>query len=1305
MTGRGTHQGFEPGARGQALLVEGFAASGDEAVPASPMGQLCEVLLASRSFETVRYLTPRAAARNRPSRLALRFHIEKLIASASPFTLVALSGHLVAGEDGIALDTSAALGESHAPDWVSLPWLVGALGNHERLLLFIEFDAGDTSLTAEDVVGLFRGSASAEVIAAGPVGSSLVGTVVDALRGGAAPSQTGMVSFNSLRSYLAQRQRVVVGGTGSSAEFLVPPSPLGLWGFAAAEREEGTAAKDLAGRTLPGQFHLQSVIESGGFGTVYAARQLTLQRDVAVKVVEAPTVVSAQMFVNEVRAIGRLDHPNVVRIYQADVTADGFPFCAMELLSGRSLRQVIDDGGAVGDARAVDLVIQLLAALSAAHEAGVIHGDVKPDNLVLVGEGDSERLVLVDFGLASLQAADARSVGGSPPYMAPEQLQGRLDPRSDLFAAGLILHELLVGQLPRRRPRGLSIATSIEPRLQDILSRALADEVDDRFPSASAFAGALAGRDDADEPLELIASPFRALTGYSEADEGTFFGRTEETCNLVTQVLMHPVLVLTAPSGVGKTSLLRAGVIPRLRRLGFTATYHRCRPEAELPPDLGQAGDVTIYDQLETLFLAEAGERQVDQLLSDLGHSEDRTVILSVREDFLARLIERMTPWALPPIVRLPPLSRAGAEEAILRPLEDRRVEVDPNAVNRLLAELQRAAAELGPRMGWGTGDFIYPPHLQLVCSSLYERVRQDGRLETAHLDGIRFSDVISDHLRHLLDGELSEDAARVARSLLAGLVGPDDTRVDRSEEALLAALPDGVDRDQGVTVLEFLRARGLVLPIRVDDQRGWELAHDSLVPRVTAWLDQQDLDRRRARELVRHHLIRTTAEKPYLLPRAALREVDRHAGLLAELDKLSAPHGVTASRLVWLSRRALRRRTASVVLLALATASVVAYFGSAWLLERRAQAEQQMLSAANLGRFELTLAPFDWDSTRDRPVAVDAATLQAPRLTFYGRDHDHPDDPGEQLEASVSPVERRGNSFVVQVEVRGGPAFVTIAGRGPSGTSCSPSWIPLRWLPGYVDRPAHPTLRLVYPTCAATVAGTVEIPAGEFVRGGLGDPPSSIPGLPERRVIDLPAYRIQRTEVTNAAYAHYASMADATGSAMPSYPTVGPLADSSEPDRPVANIDFFEARDYCRFLGLSLPTGDQWEKAARGGLFLDRERRTRNPHPERSQPWGPEPWTPERANLDPDTDGYDGAAPVGSFPAGASPYGLVDLAGNVYEWGDPAPQGGRHRTVRGGGWDVVPAAQHHFVQYLNARDERYRDFTVGFRCGGASDG
>jgi hypothetical protein len=212
----GRHQGFDPGARGRALLVEGFAAGSDIAALASPMGQLCEVLLASRCFETVRYLTPRAAARNRPSRLALRYHIEALTGSDCPLTLVALTGQLLVGDEGIALDTSAGHGAPYALDSVPLEWLAAAIGKQERLLLFLEFDARDSRVTAEEILALFRSGAPAQLVAVAPIGSSLVAAVVSGFRGGAAIPQTGMISFDSLREHLRGCDGVVVGATGAS---------------------------------------------------------------------------------------------------------------------------------------------------------------------------------------------------------------------------------------------------------------------------------------------------------------------------------------------------------------------------------------------------------------------------------------------------------------------------------------------------------------------------------------------------------------------------------------------------------------------------------------------------------------------------------------------------------------------------------------------------------------------------------------------------------------------------------------------------------------------------------------------------------------------------------------------------------------------------------------------------------------------------------------------------------------------------------------------------------------------------------
>ena len=294
MAAGGRYQGLEPGARGRALLVEGFTAGGEVAAPASPMGQLCELLLASRGFETVRYLTPRAAARNRPSRLALRFHIETLIGSDSPLTLVALD-RKAPGRRGRHRARRVRDARTAARPRLGAARVAGRRARR-------------AGTTAPDPgvrrLGLARGCRGCP----GAVSRQRTGAArrrgpgsIESCRSGRARTAGGRGDPAKRNGFLRQPTKSSVAprgccgqGSGSSTPFLIPPSPLGLWGFGAAARDGRAAAKDLAGRTLPGQFHLQAVLDSGGFGTVYAARQLTLERDVAVKVVEAATTASAR---------------------------------------------------------------------------------------------------------------------------------------------------------------------------------------------------------------------------------------------------------------------------------------------------------------------------------------------------------------------------------------------------------------------------------------------------------------------------------------------------------------------------------------------------------------------------------------------------------------------------------------------------------------------------------------------------------------------------------------------------------------------------------------------------------------------------------------------------------------------------------------------------------------------------------------------------------------------------------------------------------------------------------------------------
>jgi serine/threonine protein kinase len=187
-----------------------------------------------------------------------------------------------------------------------------------------------------------------------------------------------------------------------------------------------------------------------------------------------------------------------VRIYHADVTPEGQLFYAMELLTGRDLEQVIQAEGCLAQDRAIGLVCQLLAGLGAAHEADLVHADIKPANILIVPGRGGERVVLVDFGLARLRTRDAptRSVGGTPAYMAPEQLRnGRVDARSDLFAAALVLVTLLTGWRRRAKHELAPPLDDIgDAALRDTLRRALSIDPAGRFQTAAELAAAMLPR-------------------------------------------------------------------------------------------------------------------------------------------------------------------------------------------------------------------------------------------------------------------------------------------------------------------------------------------------------------------------------------------------------------------------------------------------------------------------------------------------------------------------------------------------------------------------------------------------------------------------------------------------------------------------------------------------------------------------------------------------------------------------------------------------------------------------------------------
>jgi formylglycine-generating enzyme required for sulfatase activity len=196
-------------------------------------------------------------------------------------------------------------------------------------------------------------------------------------------------------------------------------------------------------------------------------------------------------------------------------------------------------------------------------------------------------------------------------------------------------------------------------------------------------------------------------------------------------------------------------------------------------------------------------------------------------------------------------------------------------------------------------------------------------------------------------------------------------------------------------------------------------------------------------------------------------------------------------------------------------------------------------------------------------------------------------------------------------------------------------------------------------------------------------------------------AFSIDRTETTNAQFRLFEEgVMPLSGLERVAPPTSSLYAGADAPDRPASSFDAFTAEAFCQFMGKALPGSDEWKKAARGGEFLDAASTRPNPRPRRPTVWGADRSLPP-ANVD-DGDPFPCLAPVGAFPEDRSPYGVLDMAGNVAEWTATQAAEGRFRGLRmaeGGRWDVPASAGHHRLEWVNHLPPRRFDFSVGVRC------
>lgn len=283
-----------------------------------------------------------------------------------------------------------------------------------------------------------------------------------------------------------------------------------------------------------GSFEIVAPVGRGGMGAVYRARHVVMDRDVALKVLlphfaDQPDVVAR--FEREARAAAKLRHPHIVEIYDAG-TADGYAFIAMEYLPGGSLQQHVVAQQSAGRPfnlrQALEAVRQIASALDYAHGKGFVHRDIKPSNIMVGADG---RFVVTDFGIVfagdATRLTHTASTLGTPAYMSPEQALGqRVDGRSDQYALGVVLYELLTGALPFSADTPLSLMMkhvteplqpigkvnpSIPPAVQHIIERMLAKAPDARFPSMAEVVGAV----DAllgDRSAPAVAAPRAGVT-------------------------------------------------------------------------------------------------------------------------------------------------------------------------------------------------------------------------------------------------------------------------------------------------------------------------------------------------------------------------------------------------------------------------------------------------------------------------------------------------------------------------------------------------------------------------------------------------------------------------------------------------------------------------------------------------------------------------------------------------------------------------------------------------------------------------
>ncbi len=362
-----------------------------------------------------------------------------------------------------------------------------------------------------------------------------------------------------------------------------------------APRPEEIGIEDLTGKAIRG-YALGERIGNGGMGAVYRAVQPLVEREVAIKII-LPQFANHPDFIRrfeaEAQLVARLEHPHVVPLYDY-WREPSVAYLVMRLLRGGSLRSVLEHGPIPLD-MTLRMMEQVGSALGAAHRAGVIHRDLKPGNILL---DEDQNAYLADFGIAKNlgnpnleDATQVDAIVGSPAYISPEQIRSEfVRPQTDIYCLGVVLYELLTGDLPFTGPTPIEVMhqhlnaplpplaarrAGLPGQLDAVIERATVKDPLERYPNVESFLvdlrSAVSRQPSFTIPqLPITENPYKGLRAFGEGDTADFFGREALTQQLLVRMGeggdLSRFLAVVGPSGSGKSSVVGAGLVPALRR-------------------------------------------------------------------------------------------------------------------------------------------------------------------------------------------------------------------------------------------------------------------------------------------------------------------------------------------------------------------------------------------------------------------------------------------------------------------------------------------------------------------------------------------------------------------------------------------------------------------------------------------------------------------------------------------------------------------------------------------------------------------